>query len=197
MFLTLSAILILTLGLLSPTNDINEKEAEYMVVMMNNELVFDAVIMEEEATELPDVLILEQPRFGTVTLNADHSFTFAPMEDVCEESDQFSYLINRPEGIDTVYIQIDILCEPLTILGGFTPDGDGVNDYFTILGVQNYPNNSLAVFDANGEEIYYMKGYNNNWNGILEDGTVLTEDVYYYVFHDGSQYHSGYVKVHS
>ena len=173
-----------------------QEEGEYMVVMMNNELIFDAIEFEEETTELPDVLILDQPEFGTITLNPDHSFTFSPMADICEESDAFSYLVNRPAGIDTVHIKIDILCEPLTILGGFTPDGDGVNDNFTILGVQNFPNNSLAVFNSKGEEIYYMKGYNNNWSGELEDGTVAPADMYYYVFHDGQEYHSGYIKIH-
>ncbi|MFK7934352.1 MAG: gliding motility-associated C-terminal domain-containing protein [Saprospiraceae bacterium] len=164
---------------------------EHMVVVMNNELIFEAIAEEEKS----EVLILNQPEFGTITLNADYSFTFSPIENICEETDTFSYLVNHPAGIDTVEVKIDILCEPLTILNGFTPDGDGVNDHFTILGVQNFPNNSLAVFNSKGEEVYYMKGYNNEWDGELEDGTMLPADVYYYVFHDGTNYHSGYMKI--
>lgn len=180
-------------------SNLENNASDYLVVVMNNELIFDAIAMEEETEEntaLPEVLILEQPEFGTIALNPDNSFTFSPIADVCEETDAFSYLVNGPNGIDTVQIKIEILCEPLTILGGFTPNNDGVNDSFTILGIQNFPNNSLAIFDANGKEIYYMKGYKNDWSGIMDDGTLAPESMYYYVFHDGNKYHSGYMKIH-
>lgn len=178
------------------TNPItHSEEDDYLVVMMNNDLIFEALQLEETTTSSSDILILDQPEFGEIFVNPDNTFTFTPISDVCEETDAFSYLVNLPEGIDTVHIKIEILCEPLTILNGFSPDGDGINDTFTILGIQNFPDNSLAVFDANGKEIYYMKGYKNEWDGTLEDGQLTTDNMYYYVFHDGTNYHSGYVKV--
>ena len=191
----LTVFLLFTIFFNAQATTFTEEPDDYLVVMMNNELIFDVITATEEADTPPEVLILEQPQFGEIILNPDYSFTFSPLANVCEEMDRFSYLVNRPTGLDTVQVSIEILCEPLTILGGFTPDGDGVNDTFTILGVQNFPNNSLAVFDANGKEIYYMKGYKNEWDGALEDGTVVAESMYYYVFHDGTNYHSGYMNI--
>ncbi len=65
-------------------------------------------------------------------------------------------------------------CE-LEIPNIFTPNSDGVNDYFKISGLENYPNTKLFIFDRNGVKIYESNNYLNNWNGDnAQDG------VYYY-----------------
>ncbi|MBS1651394.1 MAG: gliding motility-associated C-terminal domain-containing protein [Bacteroidetes bacterium] len=48
----------------------------------------------------------------------------------------------------------------------FTPNGDGHNDTFTIMGLlESYPNASLQVFNRWGNMVYSSKPYQNNWNG--------------------------------
>ena len=58
----------------------------------------------------------------------------------------------------------------------FTPNGDGINDYFEIVGLDAYSGAKLRVFNRWGNEVYYNAKYNNNWNG---DG--LNGGTYYYM----------------
>lgn len=173
-----------------------EKEGEHLLVMRNNQLVFDAIEAEDETLEILNIKILEKPEFGRVKINDDYTLMFQPQPDICEVEDTFMYAIETSQGIDTVSVFLEILCEPLTVMSGFTPNGDGENDYFKILGVQNFPNNSLAIFNELGEEVYYKRDYENDWGGELADGTTAKDGIFYYVFHDGEdKYYSGYMKV--
>lgn len=173
-----------------------EGEKEHLLVMRNNNLIFEALETEDVALKILQVKVIEKPAFGKVKINEDYTLTFQPKPDVCEVEDTFTYQIETENSLDTVSVFLEILCEPLTVMSGFTPNGDGENDYFKILGVQNYPNNSLAIFNELGEEIFYKKDYNNDWGGELVDETIAEEGVYYYVFHDGDEkYYSGYMKI--
>jgi gliding motility-associated-like protein len=43
-----------------------------------------------------------------------------------------------------------------------SPNGDGVNDFLLIEGIENYPINRVAIINLNGETIYEVKGYDNS-----------------------------------
>jgi gliding motility-associated-like protein len=59
----------------------------------------------------------------------------------------------------------------------FTPDGDGLNEYFTIGNLDHFPDNNLIIQDRKGKIVYREKEYRGNWNANgVEDGT------YFYVF---------------
>lgn len=58
----------------------------------------------------------------------------------------------------------------------FTPNGDGVNDYFEIPGLAQFPEHRLIIFNRWGNEIFKSTNYQNNWNG-----SNLGEGTYYYV----------------
>ncbi len=170
-------------------------QSEYIVVVMNNSLVFDAL---ENTKKNGDAIIhiLSWPEKGLLQLNSNQTFTYKPKLNICEEVDFFIYRVIHNSGIvDTVEVAVEILCESVTILSGFSPDGDGINDTFTILGSQNYPDNTLAIFNNKGEEVFYTHGYRNDWKG---DNAIHTtsDSLYYYVFHDGvDKYYSGYMKI--
>jgi gliding motility-associated-like protein/uncharacterized repeat protein (TIGR01451 family) len=58
-----------------------------------------------------------------------------------------------------------------------TPNGDGKNDVLKIEGIELYKENTLAIFNRWGNEVYRSVGnYQNNWSG---EG--LSEGTYYYV----------------
>ncbi|MBC7412933.1 MAG: SBBP repeat-containing protein [Bacteroidia bacterium] len=70
-------------------------------------------------------------------------------------------------------------CDTLTITlleipQGFSPNGDQVNDMFVIKGLENYPNNTLKVFNRWGNLVYESNPYTNNWNGITNKGIILS-----------------------
>ncbi len=49
---------------------------------------------------------------------------------------------------------------------GFSPNGDGINDTWVIANIENYPNNTVKVFNRSGKLIYEQKAYKNTWNGV-------------------------------
>jgi gliding motility-associated-like protein/uncharacterized repeat protein (TIGR01451 family) len=64
----------------------------------------------------------------------------------------------------------------LNIPNVFTPNGDGVNDTFEIVGLANYPDNTIDIFNRWGNSIYHKQGYLNDWTG-----NGLNEGTYFYV----------------
>ncbi len=79
--------------------------------------------------------------------------------------------------------QVTITLKDLTVPNGFSPDGDGVNDYFEIVGLLEYPNSVFEVFNRWGNVVYRNSDYKNDWNGKNQSGGELTEDTYYYILH--------------
>lgn len=72
----------------------------------------------------------------------------------------------------------------------FSPNGDGFNDTFVIINVENWPGNSLKVFNRWGEVVYLSSPYQNDWNGTNNQGGALinnqlTDGVYYFEFYNG------------
>jgi len=81
-------------------------------------------------------------------------------------------------GIDSVTITVEELVDPV---GGFSPNGDGVNDFFLIDRIGDYPNAIVQIFNRWGNLIYESSaGYTNPWNG-KHNGKELTVGTYYYV----------------
>ena len=56
-----------------------------------------------------------------------------------------------------------------------TPNGDGKNDKFVILGLDAYPGSEVSIFNRWGNMVYTSADYKNNWSG---DG--LVEGTYFY-----------------
>lgn len=62
----------------------------------------------------------------------------------------------------------------ISIPNVFTPNGDGKNDTFNILGLLSYELNELSIVNRWGSSVYEKKNYQNDWtaNG-LNDGTYF------------------------
>lgn len=83
----------------------------------------------------------------------------------------------------TVDIENDVICE-LIFFSGFTPNGDGTNDVWVIENIEQFPNNSVKIFNRFGEQVWSGDGYNNDdvvWKGENEGGATLGDATYFYV----------------
>jgi gliding motility-associated-like protein len=65
----------------------------------------------------------------------------------------------------------------LEIPNVFTPNGDGINDYFEITNLDNYPFSQMVIFNRNGKKIFEHSDYDGNW----WDGGNHPNGTYFYI----------------
>jgi gliding motility-associated-like protein/uncharacterized repeat protein (TIGR01451 family) len=75
---------------------------------------------------------------------------------------------------------------------GFSPNNDGVNDFFVIRGILFYPNNTLTIYNRWGIKVFDESPYVNNWGGksmlsIQFCGDDLPVESYFYVLDLGDE----------
>ncbi|MBN2892896.1 MAG: gliding motility-associated C-terminal domain-containing protein [Bacteroidales bacterium] len=75
-----------------------------------------------------------------------------------------------------------------------SPDEDGVNDYWEIVGVQDLKGFTLDIFNNIGETVYHTRDYDNTWDAKF-NGEPLPDGTYYYVFKSGKESYSGFISV--
>ena len=88
-----------------------------------------------------------------------------------------------------------IIDEPDSIIVAnvFTPNGDLINDQFSVQNIEDYDEASLSIFNRWGNQIYASTDYINEvWDGTDQNsGGVVADGVYFYVLsikHYGTQY---------
>ncbi|HEU5291517.1 MAG TPA: Ig-like domain-containing protein [Cyclobacteriaceae bacterium] len=104
---------------------------------------------------------------------------------------------------DTATLFINVEPAEFKIYQGFSPNGDGNNDYWRIDGVEvePYKDNFVQVFDRFNNLVFEKRNYNNtegnSWKGESNHGLVkggLPEGTYFYHFRlDNGQTYSGFV----
>jgi gliding motility-associated-like protein len=170
--------------------------ADKAITLMNNEVIFEVLANDYLDGDVLEMKFVSMPEMGVVEINKDFSVKYIPEADICDEVDKFTYFIRTASGIDTTDISVEIICEELTFLSGFSPNDDGVFDNFTIIGVERYPNNQLIIFNAEGEQVYFRESYSNDWDGKIDGELPDKDSMFYFVFSDGNgNMHSGYVQV--
>ncbi|MFD2554392.1 gliding motility-associated C-terminal domain-containing protein, partial [Sphingobacterium tabacisoli] len=126
----------------------------------------------DEVTLLPGA-----PSHPGLSMNPDGTITIAPSTrpgtytypyTICE--------ILNPTNCSTAVATIVIEASNVFIPNTFTPNGDGVNDKFEIVGVENFDNVSVTIVNRWGNEVYRNDSYKNEWNG-----SGLNEGTYYYI----------------
>ncbi|WP_206604248.1 HYR domain-containing protein [Aquimarina sediminis] len=88
---------------------------------------------------------------------------------------------------DTVTIYVEEQQEDQTRYG-FSPDGDGINEYWEIYDIENYPNNKVSIYNRWGDIVFEVEGYNNTsrvFRGIANrkrslGGDELPEGTYFF-----------------
>ena len=77
--------------------------------------------------------------------------------------------------------------EHLVLPSGFSPNEDGINDEFVILGIDRYPNNEIYIYNRWGDLVFSAKPYENNWRGqnnnktLLISGSNVVDGTYFYI----------------
>jgi gliding motility-associated-like protein/uncharacterized repeat protein (TIGR01451 family) len=59
---------------------------------------------------------------------------------------------------------------------GFSPNNDGINDLFVIKGINNYPANTINIFNRWGDKVFEASPYQNTWDGKCTIGLRIGGD---------------------
>ncbi|MFM1930992.1 MAG: hypothetical protein RL226_295 [Bacteroidota bacterium] len=127
---------------------------------------------------------------GVVEILGDFIY-YTPNNDWCG-TDTITYVACDPfNACDTAIIVVQVECFiDLIIPEAISPNGDGVNDRFEIIGLEDYPGNRLTIYNRWGRMIFEEDEYSNSFEGYSMDALtigngLLPEGTYFFVLELG------------
>jgi len=159
---------------------IDEKKYQELLGFKNDELVIPIIDNDGGSTfplDPSSIEIVSQPQNGTLTVNPDGTVTFKPNPGYTGPV-TFSYRVKDSAGnwSNVATVSITVEPNPLKIPNIFTPNGDGQNDRFEIIGIEAFDRVEVMIFNRWGNEVYRSRDYDNSW-----EGDELNEGTYYYM----------------
>jgi gliding motility-associated-like protein len=88
----------------------------------------------------------------------------------------------------TIPIEVIVL-NTIEIPKSFSPNGDGINDTWSIGNILNYPGSKITIYNRYGTLIYQNAGNLAEWDGTYK-GQLVPVGVYYYVIKLKDRYNS-------
>ena len=82
-------------------------------------------------------------------------------------------------GCTSTSVQQVYVFESITVQNVFTPNGDGINDFFMITSNGGFPI-SLRIFTRAGILVYETEGTTLTWDGKTASGQELHEGIFFY-----------------
>ncbi|MEZ4778794.1 MAG: gliding motility-associated C-terminal domain-containing protein [Flavobacteriaceae bacterium] len=155
---------------------------------------------------------------GEVVNQALATGTTGDGTEVTDISDDPSDLTNTdidgdgdPDDV-TVVVLPDVLGAEFEIFNGITPNGDGLNDYFEIRGIEDFPDNNVKIFNRWGVLIWETNGYGgltgeenvfvgeSNARATINAGEKLPTGTYFYILtfngeNPGQSNYTGYLYI--
>jgi len=142
-------------------------------------------VVVSETPEITDVIIDDLQNNNTVEVITDviGSFEYQIDNEAFQSSNIFT---NVPPGVHTVTINdlngCGSVTETITVVGFpsfFTPNGDGTNDYWHILGVSNLENPMVYVYDRYGKLLKQMDDSSLGWDGTFNGRELPSTDYWF------------------
>ena len=139
---------------------------------------------------LESVRVIKQPTLGEAKVNTNGTITYIPKERRSGH-DQFVYEVcNIVNMCASAAVTVDISESGILIPNGFSPNGDGVNERFTIGRLEKFSQSHLYVFTRTGLPVYQSIDYQNDWDGksireFVSNLETVPAGVYYYILQLG------------
>ena len=104
------------------------------------------------------------------------------------QGDMDIYVIDQCGAEGTFNVSV-IACDT-EIPNVFSPNGDSMNDFFRIPGIEGFPNSKLEIYNRWGNVIYQSNDYGGGWDGRINNEPVA-DGTYYYILRrsDGENFH--------
>ena len=194
-------------------NSNNLCDSAYVIVIVPIQARNDQAVTKEDSaivisvtandtrTSSEYIKLCSQPLHGTVTIDSGNVVLYTPATNYPIDplspdtnsfigADSFCYTLCNPINGDTVCATAEVYVTVLPearfyIPQGISPNGDGVNDFFVIASVADFPNSQLLVYNRYGDEVWRNdgNGYTNNFDGTWKkNGQPLPDGSYWYIF---------------
>ncbi|MCD6066320.1 MAG: outer rane adhesin like protein, partial [Bacteroidetes bacterium] len=133
------------------------------------------------------------PAHGTIVINSNGTYTYTAnsgytgtdmvVVTVCDAS------VPPLCSTDTLFIIINEGISVLVVPEGFSPNNDGINDVLVVNGIENFPENTMRIFNRWGNMIFEAEHYDNSnvvWTGtstgdLTVGGEKAPEATYFYI----------------
>jgi gliding motility-associated-like protein len=98
-------------------------------------------------------------------------------------------------GRDTVYVSYVPCMEHVKIPDVISPNGDGLNDEFSVFGACYKSDYSLSIYNRWGELLFVSQDYKEKWDGRTKSGIMVADGIYFYLLQRGGSLSKGNVTV--
>ncbi|MEO5599915.1 MAG: cadherin domain-containing protein [Cyclobacteriaceae bacterium] len=173
--------------------DVNEApSASDALITLEANLPNGTIVHKVEAVD-PDANDVLTFLFVGVNTNSGFSLNSVTGEIMINDSRQVSLspafemgvrVNDRSDLAAIALIRIEFNSSQIEPLKGFSPDGDGINDFWLIKGIEAFPDNEVKVFNRWGNLVFETRNYDNNkisWSGESKGNSQVLESTYYYI----------------
>lgn len=158
------------------------------VIIFESDDVLHIDILENDYDLDGDSIMITQILYGGANTENHGNFISYDIPDNDCGVDSVIYQICDTYGAcDTAVVYVETECYPTVFVPeGFSPNGDGVNDVLHILGLHDYPDNEIIIFNRWGHKVFEARDYQNDWNGMSQAAltvgeTCLPRGTYFYM----------------
>ena len=130
------------------------------------------------------------PMNGDAFVKEDNTILYRPRVRFIG-TDYFVYALCTPssQSCTTATVTVKVTHKVLAD-NAMSANGDDKNDYFHIVGIENYPDNQVTIYSHSGEKVFTISHYDNRqrvFKGIVEgnvslpNAAHLPQDTYFYL----------------
>jgi len=173
-----------------------------IVTIERNENILIPILDNDDANVPPTVGIIGFPTNGTAQvvsiIGGASGIAYTPDQDFCG-TDSLRYQICIGTSLcDDALVIIEMTgCDiyaPTTVYNGFSPNNDGINDLFVVEGLEDTNEEQISIFNRWGNLVFYVKDYQNNWDGTW-NGEDLPDGTYFYVIQVSGDVYEGFIQL--
>ena len=166
---------------------------DYATTYPNSLVIIDAYA--NDTGDINTIVITDNPLHGVANYLGGGEFDYTPdigfvgtdsLEyELCDQT-----CVSQCERA-TIYITVNDE-QDVVIPNGFTPNADGFNDTFVILNLEQYPDNTIVIFNRWGDKVFEAAPYLNDWDGNSANakmkiaGDEVVDGTYYFVLDLGN-----------
>ena len=139
-------------------------------------------------TASPKIVVF--PTNGDAFVKEDNTILYRPRVRFIG-TDYFVYELCTPSSQSCTTATVTVkVTHKVVADNAMSANGDDKNDYFHIVGIENYPDNQVTIYNRKGEKVFTISHYDNRqrvFKGIVEgevslsNTAYLPQDTYFYL----------------